>query len=212
MDEFDCAIMEALNESVPPAGFSPGLADRLVARTRRRSRFWRMFLVLAVSSVVAAAVVTTTVLTASTGVPPVETASTGTTGVSPVETASTGTTGVSPVETPSGESLPLNITPNKEAGENSMTGKKAATAALAAAMAAAPLTAARGTDYQYIVSGYPAANESYPAASAGTSLVTATRSGVSAESSLEARYRTWDESNGIALRSDMYRAMMIIFR
>ena len=209
MDEFDRAIMEALNESVPPAGLSPGLADRLVARTRRRSRFWRMFLVLAVSSVVAAAVVTTTVLT---GVPPVETASTGTTGVSPVETASTGTTGVSPVETPSGESLPLNITPNKEAGENSMTGKKAATAALAAAMAAAPLTAARGTDYQYIVSGYPAANESYPAASAGTSLVTATRSGVSAESSLEARYRTWDESNGIALRSDMYRAMMIIFR
>ena len=93
-----------------------------------------------------------------------------------------------------------------------MTGNKAATAALAAAMAAAPLTAARGTDYQYIVSGYPAANESYPAASAGTSLVTATRSGVSAESSLEARYRTWDESNGIALRSDMYRAMMIIFR
>ena len=93
-----------------------------------------------------------------------------------------------------------------------MTGKKAATAALAAAMAAAPLTAARGTDYQYIVSGYPAVNESYSATSAGTPLVTATRSGVSAESSLEARYRTWDESNGIALRSDKYRAMRIIFR
>ena len=88
--------------------------------------------------------------------------------------------------------------------------KTAAALTTAIALSAAQPAAADG--YQYIVSGYPAANESYPAASAGTSLVTATRSGVSAESSLEARYRTWDESNGIALRSDMYRAMMIIFR
>ena len=66
--------------------------------------------------------------------------------------------------------------------------------------------------YQFIVSGYPAANESYAAASAATSLETATRSGWSAASALEARYRTWDESDGIALRSDKYRGMMIIIR
>jgi phage terminase large subunit-like protein len=40
----------------------------------------------------------------------------------------------------------------------------------------------------------------------------AERSGKSAASSIEARYRTWDESDGIALRSDKYRATMIIFR
>ena len=66
--------------------------------------------------------------------------------------------------------------------------------------------------YQFIVSGYPAANESYAAASAATSLETATRSGWSAASALEARYRTWDESDGIALRSDKYRGLMIIIR
>ena len=66
--------------------------------------------------------------------------------------------------------------------------------------------------YQFIVSGYPAANESYAAASAATSLETATRSGRSAASALEARYRTWDESDGIALRSDEYRGMMIYIR
>ena len=37
-DEFDRAIAEALNEIVPPVAISPGLADRLVARARRRSR------------------------------------------------------------------------------------------------------------------------------------------------------------------------------
>lgn len=66
--------------------------------------------------------------------------------------------------------------------------------------------------YQFIVSGYPATNESYPAASAGTALVTATRAVPTAAQALEARFRTWDESDGIALRSDKYSATMIIFR
>ena len=63
---------------------------------------------------------------------------------------------------------------------------------------------------RFIISGYPAANESYAAESAATSLETATRSEGSAASALEARYRTWDESDGIALRSDKYVGMMII--
>ena len=29
---------------------------------------------------------------------------------------------------------------------------------------------------------------------------------------MEARYRTWDESDGIPLRSDKFKAMMIIFK
>ena len=82
------------------------------------------------------------------------------------------------------------------------------TTALVAALA--PLHA--DDTYRFIVSGYPAANESHAMPSAATALETATRIGGSAASPLEARYRTWDESDGIALRSDKYAATMIIFR
>ena len=66
--------------------------------------------------------------------------------------------------------------------------------------------------YQYYVSGYPAANESCPTASAGIGLVTSTCARPSSASAIEARYRTWDESDGIALRSDKYRALAIIIK
>ena len=88
--------------------------------------------------------------------------------------------------------------------------KTAAALTTAIALSAAQPAAADG--YQYIVSGYPAANESYAAASLGTALATATRVVSTTAQALEARYRTWDESDGIALRSDKYRATMIIFR
>ena len=81
----------------------------------------------------------------------------------------------------------------------------------AAALSAIPF-AANADGYQFIVSGYPAANVSYSAASSGTSLVTATRKQPTAAQSLEARYRTWDESDGIALRSDKFRGMILIVR
>ena len=70
-------------------------------------------------------------------------------------------------------------------------------------------------DYQYIISGDPmaaATEDSCAVSSVATSLVTATESTRSAASPIEARYRTWDESDGIALRSDKYRATMIILR
>ena len=69
--------------------------------------------------------------------------------------------------------------------------------------------------YQYIISGDPmaaATEDSCAVSSVATSLVTATESTRSAASPIEARYRTWDESDGIALRSDKYRATMIILR
>ena len=68
----------------------------------------------------------------------------------------------------------------------------------AVALGEAALSPLHADTYQFIVSGYPAANESYAAASSGTPI--------------EARYRTWDESDGIALRSDKYRATIIIVR
>lgn len=83
---------------------------------------------------------------------------------------------------------------------------------LVAAVIVMAVLLSRADTYQFIVSGYPAANESYAMASSGVSFLTATRRGRSAASPLEARYRTWDESDGIAFRSDKYRATMIIFR
>ena len=83
------------------------------------------------------------------------------------------------------------------------------TAALLGEAALSPLHA---DTYQFIVSGYPATNESYPAASAGTALVTATRAVPTAAQALEARFRTWGESDGIALRSDKFRGMILTVR
>ena len=82
--------------------------------------------------------------------------------------------------------------------------------AVAAMCAVAILSPSRADTYQFFVSGYPAANESYATTSAGTSLETATRAKPTAPQSLEARYRTWDESDGIALRSDK-RGMILTF-
>ena len=56
------------------------------------------------------------------------------------------------------------------------------------------------------------ADESYAASSSPLPLASATRRDGSAAFPMEARYRTWDESDGIPLRSDKFKAMMIIFR
>ena len=97
-----------------------------------------------------------------------------------------------------------------------MTKKRAAVAALASAMAAAPLTAARGDGYQYILSGDPVAAEtagSSSASSATTPLTSGTLAdGYVLASELEARSRTTGESALTALRSDKFNATIIIFK
>ncbi len=203
MDEFDHALMEALNEAVPPAGFATNLADRLVARTRRRARFWKLLFALGLFSAAAGTVITATAL------------STGTMDVSSVE--NTGTD-VSPVETGTPPPAPSTInyqlsTLNSPQGApqvQNTTLKKAA--ALMGATALAAATPVRADGYQFIVSGYPAANPNHSDVSSGTSLVVGMLASTSASAALEARAFTYDDSLGIALRSDEYRAMMIIFR
>jgi len=214
MDEFDHALMEALNEAVPPAGFATNLADRLVARTRRRARFWKLLFALGLFSAAAGTVITATAL--STGTMDVSSVENTGTDVSSVE--NTGTTGVSPVET--GNPLPAPSTINYQLSTlNSQQGapqvqsntlKK--TAALMGAAALAAATPVRADGYQFIVSGYPAANPSHSDVSSGTSLTVGMLASTSASAALEARAFTYDDSLGIALRSDEYRAMMIIFR
>ena len=204
MDEFDHALMEALNEAVPPADFATDLAGRLAARTRRRARFWKLLLALGLFSAATGAVITVTAL------------STGTTDVSSVE--NTGATGVSPVETgnPPPASSTLNYqlsTLNSQQGApqvQSTTLKKAAALMGAAALAAA--TPVRADGYQFIVSGYPAANASQSAVSSGTSLAVGALASTSASADLEARARTCDDSDGTALRSDKYTALIIIIK
>ena len=85
----------------------------------------------------------------------------------------------------------------------------------AAVVAATALMPSRGDTYQFIISGDPVAAatvDSCAVASAATPLATGTYSTFTVAAPLEARYRTWDESDGIALRSDKYRGMILIIR
>ena len=207
MDEFDHALMEALNEAVPSADLATDLAGRLVARTRRRTRFWKLLLALGLFSAATAAVVTATAL------------STGTTDVSSVEAPPTETTDVSPVDTIGDSTSPSPtlhsslVTLNSPQGDpqvQSTTIKKAV--ALMGATALAAATPVRADGYQFIVSGYPAANPSHSDVSSGTSLAGGPLGDVSAADALEARARTCDDSAGTALRSDEFKAMIIIFK
>ena len=90
------------------------------------------------------------------------------------------------------------MTPPPSGKRHSCRFLRAALVAAILALGEAALSPLHADTYQFIVSGYPAANVSYAAASSGTPI--------------EARYRTWDESDGIALRSDKYRATIIIIR
>ena len=209
MDEFDHALMEALNEAVPPAEFSTNLAERLTRRMRHRTRFWKLLLALGLFSAATAAVVTVTTLSgdeteetaAETAAPHMESRHLGGDetnwesrhlGGAPASSASTTNSqqGAPPVQ--------------------STTLKKAA--ALMGATALAAATPVRADGYQFIVSGYPAANPSQSAVSSGTSLAVGALAATSASADLEARARTCDDSAGTALRSDKYTAMIIIFK
>ena len=95
-----------------------------------------------------------------------------------------------------------------------MTRKKAAAAALTAAITAAPLAAANGDEYQFIVSGDPiaAANPSYPAASGATTLETGAMRIAGTAGELEARSRSNGASVAIALNSTKFRTFIMTFR
>ena len=84
----------------------------------------------------------------------------------------------------------------------------------AAAMLLVPMEALADA-YQFIISGDPVAASTEGCrvvASSGTSLETGMLTAPTAADSLEARYHTWYESNGTALRSDKPRGMTICFK
>ena len=90
------------------------------------------------------------------------------------------------------------MTPPPSGKRHSCRFLRAALVAAILALGEAALSPLHADTYQFIVSGYPAANKSYAAASSGTPI--------------EARYRTWDESDGIALRSDKRWGFSIFVR
>lgn len=84
----------------------------------------------------------------------------------------------------------------------------------AAAMLLVPM-AALADAYQFIISGDPVAASTEGCrvvASSGASLETGMLTTPTTADSLEARYRTWYESNGTALRTDKPRGMTICFK
>ena len=216
MDEFDHALMEALNEAVPPADFATDLAGRLVARTRRRTRFWKLLFALGLFSAATAAVVTVTTLSgdeteetaAETAAPHMESRHLGGDETN-WENRLPGGGSTDPFSTIHYSLFTLNSPQGAPQVQNTIL-KKAA--ALMGAVALSAATPVRADGYQFIVSGYPAANPSHSDVSSGTSLAVGVLASTSASAALEARAFTYDDSLGIALRSDEYRAMMIIFR
>ena len=97
-------------------------------------------------------------------------------------------------------------------GENQMNMNKVKKALLgAAAISAAQLGAGSG-EYQFIISGYPAADNCHSDVSSGTSLEFGVLSDVSASDALDARSRTDDLSNHSPLRSDKFCGMNITIR
>lgn len=101
-------------------------------------------------------------------------------------------------------------------GETPMIKVRAATAALTVAMAAAPLAAANGDEYPFILSGDPVAAAtagSSSSSSATASLAVGTLSdGFVYGLEFEARSRTTDDSNLSSLRSDPSRGIILTFR
>ena len=86
---------------------------------------------------------------------------------------------------------------------------KAAAAALTAAITAAPLAAANGDEYQFIVSGYPAENVSYSARSSAITVDTGALRVASASDNLEARSRTKGASSAILLDATKFHGTII---
>ena len=94
-----------------------------------------------------------------------------------------------------------------------MTGRKAAAAALTAALAAAPLAAANGDEYQFIdPATYPAANPFYPAASVAITLETGAMRIAGTAGELEARSRSNGASVAIAINAAKFRTFIMTFR
>ena len=102
---------------------------------------------------------------------------------------------------------------NHQTGGTSMIKAKTAVAALSVAMAAAPLEAADGDSYRYIISTpYPEANVYHSAVSAPSSIDAGAYRVAGVAKELEARFRSCSRSVVIALNAMEFKTFIITFR
>ena len=102
---------------------------------------------------------------------------------------------------------------NHQTGGTSMIKAKTAVAALSAAMSVAPLSAADGDSYRYIISTpYPEANVYHSAVSAPSSIDAGAYRVAGVDKELEARFRSCSRSVVIALNAMEFKTFIITFR
>jgi predicted anti-sigma-YlaC factor YlaD len=102
---------------------------------------------------------------------------------------------------------------NHQTGGTSMIKAKTAVAALSEAIAVAPLSAADGDSYRYIISTpYPEANVYHSAVSAPSSIDAGAYRVAGVDKELEARFRSCSRSVVIALNAMEFKTFIITFR
>ena len=208
MDEFDRALMEALNETVPPAALSAGFADRLVMRRRRDKAFWRLILSLVGVSALCAAAFTVSTFLPSEEELRIENDD----GNSGIENA---LLNVSPADSEFpilNSQVPAETPPTISQGEAKMEKRKIVANVKRMAvtvLAATSLGATAGEPYQFIISGYPATNEKSVLRSAAIALDAGTYRVSGSPDEMDSRYRTRLVSVGTSLRSTRFCGMMI---
>ena len=112
-----------------------------------------------------------------------------------------------------GAAIALSESHNQPTGEDAMTKTKAAAAALSVAMAAAPLAAADGEAYQYIISTpYPEANAHHSLASSPTTVNSGALRVAGIAKEIEARYRSSASSFAVALNALEFKTFIITVR
>ena len=112
-----------------------------------------------------------------------------------------------------GAAIALSEPYNQPTGEDAMTKTKAAAAALSVAMAAAPLAAADGEAYQYIISTpYPEANAHHSLASSPTTVNSGALRVAGIAKEIEARYRSSASSFAVALNALEFKTFIITVR
>ncbi len=220
MDEFDRALMEALNETVPPAALSAGFADRLVTRRRRDKAFWRLILSLVGVSALCAAAFTVSTFLPSEEESGIENGDSGIENallnVSPTNSQfsilnSQSSSGRAASPLAAAESPPSSTTLETQGEAKMKIGKFVASVKRTAAtvLAATSLGATAGEPYQFIISGYPATNEKSVLRSAAIALDAGTYRVSGSPDEMDSRYRTRLVSVGTSLRSTRFCGMMI---
>jgi anti-sigma factor RsiW len=211
------ALFRALNHFDGREHLSESFAERLVAECRRPQPWWQNVaapkwaliaasLVLMAGFVFAATVVVDAVIAKDDdrkGTQATEVTDGSDALAAPADVPCV--SDVSSVPSTDNQPPPINNQQSTLKGEQAMTKRKAAATALTAAMAVAPLAAANGDEYQFIVSGeLVAVTTGCSSDSSETSSLTSgtLADGVVYGSEFEARYRTMDDSNTCSLRSD----------